>query len=279
VSTLADGLRGKVAIITGAARGQGRAHAVALAEAGAKVVATDICAQIDTVPYPLGTEEELAETRRLVEAAGGECLTAVADVRSRAQLVEAVDAGVSRFGRLDVAIANAGVAQGMRDPEPTTIDEQWADYIDVNLTGAWNLVKAVQEPMVAGGRGGSIIIVSSTSGLKGMSRGDARADAYTAAKHGLVGVMRGYATELGPAGIRVNTVHPTAIETAMTSNPAMAAWVEANVDRVAGGFGDAMNKGRIPIEDIVNAVMFLASDLSASVTGVALPVDAGFTIV
>jgi SDR family mycofactocin-dependent oxidoreductase len=276
---MGTGLAGKVALITGAARGQGRSHAVALAREGVSVVATDICRQIESVPYPLATEEDLAETARLVEQAGARCITAVADVRSRADLVAAVEKGMAELGRLDVVVANAGVAQGLPARETTTIDEQWADYIAVNLSGAWNTVKAAQDAIVAGGRGGSIIIISSTSGLKGMSRGDARADAYTAAKHGLVGLMRAYAIELGPHHIRVNTIHPTAMETPMVDNDAMRAWVEANVSRVAGGFGDAMHKGRIEVEEISEAVLWLASDRSRSVTGVALPVDAGFTIV
>ncbi|KAA1394290.1 mycofactocin-coupled SDR family oxidoreductase [Aeromicrobium ginsengisoli] len=276
---MTTGLDGKVALITGAARGQGRSHAIALAQEGVAIIATDICHPIDTVPYDLATDADLAETAKLVEEAGGRCITAVADVRSRLDLVAAVEAGVEAFGRLDVVVANAGVAQGLPPQETTTVDEQWADYIAINLTGAWNTIKAAQEAMVSAGNGGSIIITSSTSGLKGMSRGDARADAYTAAKHGLVGLMRAYAIELGPAGIRVNTVHPTAMSTPMVDNPAMAAWVEANVSRVAGGFGDAMHRGRIEVQEISDAVVFLASDRARSITGVALPVDAGFSIV
>lgn len=269
----------RVALITGAARGQGRQHAVTMAAEGAAVIAVDCCAQIDTVPYPLASEDDLAETQRLVEAAGGRCLTVVADVRDRPALVDAVDQGVAAFGRLDVVVANAGVAQGLPAEERTTVDQQWADYLAVNLTGAWNTIQATRSAIVAGGRGGSITLISSTSGLKGMSRGDARSDAYTAAKHGLVGLMRAYAIELGPDGIRVNTVHPTAVSTPMVENDAMAAWVQANVRRVAGGFGDALGRGRLDVQEISDAVLWLASDRARSVTGVALPVDAGMTIV
>jgi SDR family mycofactocin-dependent oxidoreductase len=271
-------LQDRVALVTGAARGQGRSHAVTLAGAGAAVVAVDVCGPIPTVPYPLGTEEELAETARLVEAVGGRCVTAQADVRSRADLDAAVAKGVATFGRLDVVVANAGVAQGLPESETATIDEIWADYIAVNLTGVWNTLQATRDALVDGGRGGSIIIISSTSGLKGTSRGDVRADAYTAAKHGQVGLMRAWANELGPLGIRVNTVHPTAVGTAMVENPSMAAWVQANAHRVAGGFKDAMHKGRVSAQDVSEAVLWLASDRSGSVTGVTLPVDAGFTI-
>jgi SDR family mycofactocin-dependent oxidoreductase len=270
-------LEGRVALVTGAARGQGREHALTLSRAGASVVAIDICAQLPTVPYPLATPEDLAETERLVAAAGGRCLPVVADVRDLEGLTAAVDAAVADLGRLDVVVANAGIAQGLPEQEVASVAEIWADYVAVNLTGAWNTVQATKQHLRAAG-GGSIVIISSTSGLKGMSRGDVRSDAYTAAKHGLVGVMRAAANELGPEGIRVNTVHPTAISTPMVENDAMARWVEANVHRVAGGFGDAMHAGRIESRDIAEAVLFLASDAARFVTGVALPVDAGFTI-
>lgn len=272
-------LTGQVAYITGAARGQGRSHALALAGAGAAIIAVDICAQVDTVPYPMATLEDLEQTAQLVRDAGGRCLTSVADVRSRQELTQAVDRGVQEFGRLDIVVANAGVAQGMAEHETTTIDQQWTDYIAINLTGAWNTIQATAPAIRAGGRGGSITIVSSTSGLKGMSRGDARSDAYTSAKHGLVGLMRAYATELGPDQIRVNTVHPTAMHTPMVDNDAMGRWVEHNTSRVSGGFGDALNRGFIEVQEISAAILYLASEGARSVTGVALPVDAGFTII
>ena len=270
-------LEGRVAVVTGAARGQGRDHALTLARAGAAVVAIDICGPIRTVPYALGTAEDLAETKRLVEEAGGWCVTAVADVRRLEELTAAVDAAVANLGRLDVVVANAGVAQGIPEQEVASVAEIWADYVAVNLTGAWNTVQATKRHLQAAG-GGSIVIISSTSGLKGHSRGDVRSDAYTATKHGLVGVMRAAANELGPDRIRVNTVHPTAISTPMVENDAMHRWVEENVHRVAGGFGDAMHVGRIESRDIAEAVLWLASDSSRYVTGVALPVDAGFII-
>jgi SDR family mycofactocin-dependent oxidoreductase len=271
-------LAGKVALVTGAARGQGRSHAIALAREGADVVAIDICRQVETVPYPLATEADLAETARLVEATGARCVTAVADVRDRQEVVAAVATGTAALGRLDVVVANAGVAQGLLEEETTTIDQQWADYLAINLTGAWNTIQATRDAIVTSGDGGSIIIISSTSGLKGTSRGDARADAYTAAKHGLTGLMRAYAIELGPAAVRVNTIHPTAMHTPMVDNPAMAAWIDANSTRVAGSFGDAMHRGFIEVQEISDAVVFLASDRARSITGVTLPVDAGFTI-
>jgi SDR family mycofactocin-dependent oxidoreductase len=273
------GLDGRVAFITGAARGQGRSHAVALARAGADIIATDCCRQLASVPYPMSAPEDLAETAALVKEAGGRCVTAEADVRSAGELDQAVAAGLEQFGRVDIVVANAGIAFGFRDGEQLTPQQLWADSIDVNLTGVWNTIRATMQAVIAGGRGGSMILINSTSGLKGMSRGDPRSDAYTAAKHGAVGLMRAYATELGPHGIRVNAIHPTAVDTPMVNNDAMAAWIEANQSRVATGFRDALNAGRLQPADISDAVLWLASDSSRYATGVSLPVDAGFTVI
>jgi SDR family mycofactocin-dependent oxidoreductase len=273
------GLAGRVAFIPGAARGQGRSHAVALARAGADIIATDCCRQLASVPYPMSTSGDLAETAALVEKAGGRCLTAEADVRTASELDRAVAAGLEQFGRIDIVVANAGIAQGFREDEQLTPQRLWADYIDVNLTGVWNTIQATMHAVIAGGRGGSVILINSTSGLKGMSRGDPRSDAYTAAKHGGVGLMRAYATELGPHGIRVNAIHPTAVNTPMVNNDAMAAWIERNKARVATGFRDALNAGLLQPADISDAVVWLASDTSRYVTGVSLPVDAGFTVI
>jgi SDR family mycofactocin-dependent oxidoreductase len=272
-------LSDRVALITGAARGQGRSHAVELARAGARIVSIDCCAQLDSVPYPMASEDDLKQTVAEVEAVGGTCLPIVADVRELPSLDAAVAQTLDAFGRLDVVVANAGIAQGFRADEPIRREQLWADYIAVNLTGVWNTIQATKQAILDGGRGGSIILINSTSGLKGMSRGDPRSDAYTAAKHGCVGLTRAYAIELGPHAIRVNAIHPTAVDTPMVDNDAMRAWVDRNLNRVAGGFGDAMHVGRLAPQDISDAVVWLASDASRYVTGVGLPVDAGFTIV
>ena len=227
----------------------------------------------------MSTPADLAETAALVEEAGGRCATAKADVRSAGELDKAVAAGLEQFGLLDIVVANAGIAQGFRDGEQLTPQQLWADYIDVNLTGVWNTIQATMQALIAGGRGGSMILINSTSGLKGMSRGDPRSDAYTAAKHGGVGLMRAYATELGPHGIRVNAIHPTAVDTPMVNNDAMAAWIQRNKNRVATGFRDALNAGLLQPADISDAVVWLASDAARYVTGVSLPVDAGFTVI
>jgi SDR family mycofactocin-dependent oxidoreductase len=272
------GLAGKAALITGAARGQGRSHALALASAGVSVVAVDCCRQIPSVPYPLATADELADTVTQAKEAGGACIGLTADVRLLTDLDDAVAQGMSAFGRLDVVIANAGVAQGFPEQEECSPEQIWADYVAVNLTGVWNTLQACKAPLLDGGRGGSIIITNSTSGLKGMSRGDPRSDAYTASKHGTLGLMKAYANELGPHGVRVNCVAPTAVDTPMINNPAMTAWVEHTTRRGAGGFRDAMNVGRVQASDITEAVLWLASDAARYVTGVCLPVDAGFVI-
>ncbi|MFJ8816529.1 mycofactocin-coupled SDR family oxidoreductase [Amycolatopsis thermoflava] len=272
-------LTGKVAFITGAARGQGRSHALALARAGAAVIATDCCAQIPTVPYPMSTPDDLAKTLAAIEEAGGRAIGVTADVRSRDQLDDAVRQGLDAFGRLDIVIANAGVAQGLPEQETHSAGQIWDDYLAVNLTGSWNTIQATAPVLVEGGRGGSVILINSTSGLKGMSRGDPRSDAYTAAKHGQLGLMKAYALELGPHGIRVNCVHPTAVATPMIENPAMKAWVEQALPRVPSRFGDAMHAGRVQPEEISAAVLWLASDAAKHVTGVSLPVDAGFAVV
>lgn len=271
-------LEGKVAFITGAARGQGRAHAVRLAEEGADIIGVDLCADIATVPYALGSDEELHETAELVEAAGGRAMTRRADVRRSAELRDAVAAGLSRFGHIDIVVANAGIATMGVDQTEEDREAAWDDVIAVNLTGVWNTVRACAPPMIERGAGGSIILTSSTAGLKGLaSAGAIGGEAYGASKHGVVGLMRQFAVELSSAQIRVNTVHPTGVDTMMIRNPMM--------EKFLGEFPEAVNSltNLLPVEvlqprDVSDAVLFLASDLSRYITGVTLPVDAGFTV-
>ncbi|VBA50527.1 putative oxidoreductase [Mycobacterium attenuatum] len=264
-------LSGRVAFVTGAARGQGRAHAVRLAADGANVIAIDLCEQIDSVPYPLGTAEDLALTITLVEETGARIVAHQADVRDRASLAAALRAGLDEFGRLDIVIANAGIA-----PMQSGADG-WHDVIDVNLTGAYHTVDVAIPAMTSQGAGGSIVLISSAAGLAGFGSADAGSIGYTAAKHGLVGLMRLYANLLAPHNIRVNSVHPSAVGTPMIDNEFTAQWLAdmAAQDGSASGAGNALPVRILPAEDIANAVAWLVSDEARYITGVALPVDAG----
>lgn len=269
-------LDGKVAFITGAARGQGRSHAVHLAREGVGIIAVDICADIASNGYPMASRDELSETVTLVESVGGKIVADVADVRDFAELKSAVDAGVEQFGRLDIVCANAGIAtMAFRELTMEEELEMWTDVIDVNLTGALHTAKAAIPHIIAGGRGGSIIFTSSTAGLKGFGGSQAGGLGYAASKHGIVGLMRTLANALAPQRIRVNTVHPTAVNTMMAVNPAMTAFLENYPD---GGphLQNPMPVGLLEPEDISHAVAFLASDAAQYITGVTLPVDAGF---
>lgn len=272
---MAGRVEGKVAFITGAARGQGRSHALRLAQEGADIIAVDICAQIGTVEYPMATPEDLAQTVREVEALDRRIVAREADVRSLSALREAVDAGTAELGPVDIVLANAGIAAfGGNDQD---MERAWQDVIDVNLTGVWNSVMAAAPGMIASGRGGCVVLTSSTQGLVGTGgNGSAGMAAYTAAKHGVVGLMRTFANWLAEYSIRVNTVHPTGVNTPMVVNEALARYMAENP-----GAADAM-QNLLPVEmveavDISNAILWLVSDEARYVTGVALPVDAGFT--
>ncbi|WP_305037548.1 mycofactocin-coupled SDR family oxidoreductase [Geodermatophilus sp. TF02-6] len=271
-------MAGKVAFVTGAARGQGRSHAVRLAQEGADIIAVDICADIDTVTpyYPLATEEELAETVKEVEALDRRIVARKADVRDLAGLQAAFDAGLAELGRVDTVVANAGIATYGRAWELT--GEQWKDMIDVNLTGVFHTAKVAIPAMIEAGRGGSILFTSSIGGLKGIQN----VGHYVACKHGIVGLMRTLANELGPYSIRVNTIHPTNVDTIMIQNPGTWAMFspgdpEPSQEKAMPGF---LSLNTLPVPwvepvDISNAVLFLASDEARYVTGVTFPVDAG----
>ncbi|MBI3223452.1 MAG: mycofactocin-coupled SDR family oxidoreductase [Mycolicibacterium cosmeticum] len=269
-------LDGKVAFITGVARGQGRSHAVRLAEEGAAIIGVDICADIASNGYPMASRDELDETVALVEAVGGKIHASVADVRDFAALRAALDAGVEHFGRLDIVCANAGIAaMGFRE---LTIEEDlqmWTDVVDVNLVGSFHTAKAAIPHLIAGERGGSIVFTSSTAGLKGFGGMQGGGLGYAASKHGIVGLMRTLSNALAPQSIRVNTVHPTAVNTMMAVNPAMTAFLE-NYPGGGPHLQNPMPVGLLEPEDISAAILYLVSDSAKYVTGVTFPVDAGF---
>ncbi|BBX97386.1 3-ketoacyl-ACP reductase [Mycobacterium lacus] len=263
-------LAGRVAFITGAARGQGRAYAVRLATDGANVIAVDLCDQIASVPYPLGTADDLAATVKLVEDTGARIVAKRADVRDRASLSAALQAGLNEFGRLDIVIANAGIAPMQAG------GDGWRDVIDVNLTGVYHTIDVAVPTMIEQGAGGSIVLISSAAGLAGIGSADAGSIGYTAAKHGLVGLMRLYANLLAQHNIRVNSVHPSGVDTPMINNEFIQQWlVDMVAQGAAAGAGNALPVQVLPADDIANAVAWLVSDQARYVTGVALPVDAG----
>jgi (+)-trans-carveol dehydrogenase len=272
-----DRMAGRVALITGAARGQGRAHAVRLAEEGADIVAVDVLADDDSVSYALATEEDMRETQRLVEATGRRIVARKGDVRSQDDLDEATAAGIAAFGFIDTVCCNAGIS-GRKVPTWELETDEFDRTLQVNLLGAQRTIKAVVPHMVEAGRGGSIVFVNSTLGLKGL----AKLSAYTASKHGLLGMARSLAAELGPHSIRVNSVNPTAVGTDLIFNE--ATWRTFRPDLANPTLDDAIEAftalHQLPIPwvesvDVANAVLFLASDEARYITGTSLPVDGG----
>jgi SDR family mycofactocin-dependent oxidoreductase len=266
-------LRGKVAFISGVARGQGRSHAVRLAEEGADIVGFDLCEQIDSVEYPMATPADLEETVALVEKLDRRILTKVADVRD-AQAVDALAAeAIDTFGRLDIVLANAGI---MPITGSQRHDRQaFLDAVDVMLTGVFNTVTAAQPHLIAGG-GGSIVITSSTAGLKGLGDGSPGSLGYVAAKHAVVGLAKSWANTLGQHNIRVNTVHPTGVNTPMVVNEAFGRLL-AEVPFMAEQLRNVLPVELIEPIDISNTIAFLCSDEGRYITGQAIAVDAGFT--
>jgi SDR family mycofactocin-dependent oxidoreductase len=273
-------LDGKVAFITGAARGQGRSHAIRLAEEGADIIAIDICRQIDTVPIPMSTPEDLDQTVDLVKGRGGRIVAVQCDVRDRTALTAAVDEGVSQFGRLDIVLANAGLAADGAAMD--AMDEQhWRDSLDVNLTGVWLTAKVAIPHLIAGGRGGAMVLTSSVGGLKahpGIGN-------YVSAKHGVVGLMRTLAVELAPYNIRVNSIHPSQVNTPMLMNEMTYRMFRPELENPTKDdmavVSESMHLLPTPWmepEDISNAVLFLVSDDSRFITGVTLPIDGGLML-
>jgi SDR family mycofactocin-dependent oxidoreductase len=271
-------LDGKVALITGGARGQGRAHAITSAREGADIILVDIADQIDSVPYKMGRPEDLLETVRQVEALDRRVLSIEADVRSQAQMDAAVAAGIAEFGHIDILIANAGIWTQGAFWEIT--EEAWDDMIGVNLTGVWKTAKALAPHMIER-QTGSIVITSSVNGLEP----GANYSHYVAAKHGVIGLMKNIALELAPHGIRCNSINPGAIRTPMTNH--QGAWDMfaghadgTEADLLEGGYSFHALKGMtfMPPQVIADTALYLNSHLADAVTGVTIPVDAGHMI-
>jgi SDR family mycofactocin-dependent oxidoreductase len=277
-------LDGKVAVITGAARGQGRAHAIRFAEEGADIIAMDICRDVETVPYPGARAEDLEETVAAVEKLDRRIIATETDVRDGGAVTEAVDKGVAELGHLDIVVANAGITSYVRAEEMS--EDSWSTMIATNLTGVWHVTRAAMPHLMQGGRGGSIVLTSSSAahiGLPNLSH-------YSAAKGGIVGLMQSLAVELGPHMIRVNTIHPTTVRTPMALNQAtydlflpgagLSADSPADEEKVAEAFKglNAMPIPWIEPEDIANAAIFLSSEMGRYISGTQLRVDAGSAV-
>jgi SDR family mycofactocin-dependent oxidoreductase len=270
---------GKVAFITGAARGQGRAHAVRLAQEGADIIALDICADTASIDYPNATPGDLEETVRLVEKQGRRILARTADVRDGSAVQRVLDDGLAELGRVDIVLANAGI---IRLTETTEHEQVWQDIIGTNLTGVWHTVTAALPAMIEAGRGGSVILTSSTAGIRPTASLVTGSLAYTASKFALVGMAKQLAAALAKHSIRVNTIHPTGVASGMTLNDAMGQLFAAAMDNgdtaVLDATRNAMDVALLEPEDIANTVAFLVSDEARYITGVSLPVDAGFSV-
>ncbi len=275
---MAGRVEGKVAFITGAARGQGRSHAVRLAQEGADIIAIDVCKRISSnedIPAP--GPDDLAETADLIKNLDRRIVTAEVDVRDYDALKAAVDSGVEQLGGLDIIVANAGIGNGGQTLDFTS-EADWTDMIDVNLSGVWKTVKAAVPHMIAGGKGGSIILTSSVGGLKAYPH----TGHYIAAKHGVVGLMRTFAVELGHHFIRVNSVHPTNVNTPLFMNEGTMKLFRPDLENpgpddmaVVAQMMHVLPIGWVEPVDISNAVLFLASDESRYVTGLPMTIDAG----
>ena len=272
---------GKVAFITGAARGQGRSHAVRLAQEGADIIAVDLCDSLRTSVGAPATLGDLAETAKLVEALDRRIVARQADVRDGAAIRSALDEGIAALGRLDVVCANAGVLS--LSPAETMSDEQWDDVLAINLGGVFKTARAAIPHLRATGGGGVIIITSSAAAVVSMPNNAH----YVASKHGAVGLMKVLARELAPDSIRVNAVLPTGVDTAMIHNPHTyevflpgrdpASVTKADVAPVFQGL-NLLPVPWVEPQDVTNAVLYLASEEARFLTGVQLPVDAGFTM-
>jgi SDR family mycofactocin-dependent oxidoreductase len=272
-------LEGKVAFITGAARGQGRSHAVRLAEEGADIIAVDICGPVPTIAYDTATADDLAETVRQVEKLDRRIVATTADTRDLPGLTAAVDAGVAELGRLDIILANAGIFSAGRMLEMD--EDTWSTMIDVNLSGTWKTIRAAAPHIVAGGRGGAIVI---TSSLAAITANEAMVH-YSAAKAGLIGMMKVVAKELAPQRIRVNSVHPTTVATDMILNDPFYRLFRPDLEsptredfEEAGRTLNALPVAAVESRDVTDAILYLVADSGRYVTGSTLVVDAGASL-
>jgi SDR family mycofactocin-dependent oxidoreductase len=268
---MAGKLEGKVAFITGIAQGQGRAHAIRLAEDGADIIGIDSCEQFETVPYPLPSEDDLAQTVAEVEKRGRRIVAHKADVRDLDALQQAYDQGVAELGAVTIVVANAGIGPGGM----TSPDQQWDDVLAINLKGVWNTLRVTMDRMIENGAGGSVILTSSTGGLIGNSVNWPGMIAYTAAKHGVIGLLHSYANIGAPHFIRVNSVAPTTVETPMTTG---LEDIVKDVPELMSALSNAIPVFKVEAIDVANAVAWLASDESRYVTGTVVPVDAGMIV-
>jgi SDR family mycofactocin-dependent oxidoreductase len=273
-------LDGKVAFISGAARGQGRSHALRLASLGADIVGIDICHDIPTMNYPNASAADLEQTVSDVKALGRRMLAVQADVRDGAAVQAAVDHGYAEFGRLDIVLSNAGIVRLGDDPGDGGYGI-WQDTLQTNLTGGFHVVWATVPKLIEGGRGGVIILTGSTAGVRPVGNYSASTLSYTASKWGLVGIGKQLAAALAEHSIRVNVIHPTGVASGMTMNAAMAQLMEqaaASGDNTISAMQNALPVDILQPGDISDAVEFLVSDKAKWITGVSLPVDAGFSI-
>ena len=270
---------GKVAFITGAARGQGRSHAVRFAEEGADVIAFDLCEQMPTVAYPMSSPEDLNETVNLVEKTGRRIIAEQGDVRDFERLKDAVANGVAELGRLDFVLANAGILPmvGSQAQDISAFD----DAVAVMLNGVYYTIEAALPALLETGDGGAIVITSSVAGLSGMhvkfSQKTHGGAGYLAAKHGVVGIMRGYANMLAEKNIRVNTVHPTGLNSPMIVNQQIEQLLAEQPEYISA-FENLMPVPLIEASDISEAMVYLCGPSGRYITGITLPVDAGFTV-
>jgi SDR family mycofactocin-dependent oxidoreductase len=272
-------LDGKVAFITGVARGQGRSHALTLAREGAAIIGLDLCGKPSTTAYPGTSEEDLQETARQVKELGGQIFVDVADTRDYAQVKSVFDRGIQQFGRIDIVVPNAGICSGAKTWEIDPAD--WREMVDINLNGVFHTVKAAIPTMIAQNEGGSIVFIGSTEALKGAEN----ISSYAAAKHGVTGLMTSLARELGRYNIRVNSVNPTCVDTDMINNDFVYGLFRPDLDKptredVIDTFAGTHI---LPVpwmqpQDVSNAILYLVTEPGRYITATALVIDAGFIV-